>query len=790
MRRLLLMILCMIGVASMVAAQSVGVVMNGGGAKGLYHIGVLEALEQQGVPIDYVAGTSMGAIVAGLYAAGYSPCEIHELAVSDEIKTWVTGYIDPNLGYYFRNNRNALMQGKPLLSLRFDPSKGRVLDVEQADDAIPQSLISTTQIDMALNRLFASATVACEGDFEQLMIPFLSVSSDVTRGRDTISMSGDLGLAIRASMSIPLVYSPVVDSMGHLLFDGGVYNNFPIADMQREFAPDFIIGVSCTNDNIQPSASLSLIDQVMVLLVNRRVAEMPQNGMIIERNVDVGMLDFSSAEAVIRLGYDDTIEQLDSLMGYIDQSSLRSAEYYAERRREFNSRKPDLLIGSFNIDGLTSNQETYVRRSMLKRRARSDRGEGGESFEALQRNMYKVLSSGDFVTGYPQISYDDSTRLYDFELQMEHKPSLKLTLGGNISSTPFNQVYAGLNYTSIGGIKQVANAELYLGPIYVTSRIGYSAEFYSRFPLFVDMYYNFANKNLQHGDFGNLTTVDNTRQIKYLDHYLSLGVGTPIMRRSYLQLRTNIGRETFDYDANEYETTDQGTFDKTRFQYVATKVDVESSTLDNLYYPTRGSSLSISGLGILGVEVSYAKNATDTLITNQFAANRSWIGVQVNYAKYFSLTSLDGVSLGMSVDGIYTTIPNMYAQTTRQFIMPAFQPTPHSKMVYMPEYSATSYVAAGLMPSFRLVRDLYLRGEFYAMLRDRYVDPLTIEPSVPDGTQSEFSLKYISQVSLVYNSTIGSMSLAVAKYNLSDWNNTYLTFNFGHTIFSPRGTFD
>ena len=85
-----------------VSAQSVGVVMSGGGAKGLYHIGVLQALEQEGIPIDYIGGTSMGSIIAGMYAAGYSPEQMREIVASGEVKTWVSGKIDSNYGAFYR----------------------------------------------------------------------------------------------------------------------------------------------------------------------------------------------------------------------------------------------------------------------------------------------------------------------------------------------------------------------------------------------------------------------------------------------------------------------------------------------------------------------------------------------------------------------------------------------------------------------------------------------------------------------------------------------------------------
>ena len=141
--------------------QRVGVVMSGGGAKGLYHIGVLEALEECGVPIDCVAGTSMGSIIAAMYAAGYSPAEMRAIVSSGVVREWVSGRIDPNryLDYYRQVGSNP-----SFLSLRIDvegPAGKRF--------RVPTNLVSSTQIDMALTELFAPATAAADGDFDRLM---------------------------------------------------------------------------------------------------------------------------------------------------------------------------------------------------------------------------------------------------------------------------------------------------------------------------------------------------------------------------------------------------------------------------------------------------------------------------------------------------------------------------------------------------------------------------------------------------------------------------------------------
>ena len=237
------------------SAQKVGVVMSGGGAKGLYHIGVLEALEENGVPIDYVAGTSMGSIIAAMYAAGYSPAEMREIVNSGVVREWVSGRIDPNryMAYYRQLGSNP-----GFLSMRIDvesPAGKRL--------RAPRNLISSTQIDMALTELFAPATAAADGDFDRLMVPFLCVASDMNHRGPVVMRRGDLSEAVRSSMSIPLVFKPMkVDSM--LLYDGGIYDNFPWKPLDRDFRPDVIVGSICTEGNTPPSEQSNIMDQAFM----------------------------------------------------------------------------------------------------------------------------------------------------------------------------------------------------------------------------------------------------------------------------------------------------------------------------------------------------------------------------------------------------------------------------------------------------------------------------------------------------------------------------------------------
>ncbi|MFI3268783.1 MAG: patatin-like phospholipase family protein [Rikenellaceae bacterium] len=801
--------------------KSVGVVMSGGGAKGLYHIGVLEALEESGVAIDYVAGTSMGAIIAGLYASGYSPDEMRQLALSGDLERWVSGRIDANYGSLFRRG-STLRSGDPALALRINTTSRKALgeEIDKRDEIgsvigrkesgqtgkkrLPESLIPTTQIDMAISELYTPASVASGGDFSKLMVPFLCVASDVANGEKVVMTEGDLGESIRASMAIPIAFKPIVRETGEILYDGGIQDNFPWRDMVERLNPDVIIGSVCGVDAGEgvdtwaSSDNLSLIDQLFLLSMNKSSYDLPENGVKIAQNAPVGMLDFANPAKVMNLGYWDTKQQMSEISALLGEGSERlPQEFYNERRKAFKERSPELIFDSYDITGLNSHQEEYVKRyiSTTNRQQRFGAAEQREmSFPELKKSLYSVLTTGDYTTEYPVTSYNAESERYNFSIGLENKPSLELSLGGNLSSTPFNQLYIGARYSTIERISRTLFSELYLGPIYNTGRFGYRVDFYHIAPIFIDSYFNFAVKNLSHGNFGKLSEATNTMGVTSSDYLMSVGIGAPIKRRSQIILRGNGGVQRYDYQAADFERfgDNKYLFNKSRLKYIAGKAEIERSTIDNLQLPTNGSLLSLSGIGVVGTERSYADEYEVTSLgmtvpterVREFTDRMIWFGMKFNFIHYFNLAAQSRVTLGIDLDATYTTIPKMYSSMGRQLVMPAYQPISHMQMVYMPEYSAPRYMGVGVIPSVRLWRDLSLRLEGYAFGRDNLDDESsTIERN------STMEFEYIMQGSFVYATRLGPLSLAVTKYGIESWQNCYLTFNFGSTIFAPKGTF-
>ena len=745
------------------AAQKVGVVMSGGGAKGLYHIGVLEALEENGVPIDYVAGTSMGSIIAAMYAAGYSPAEMRAIVNSGVVKEWVSGRIDPNkyMAYYRQVGSNPAF-----LSLRIDvesPSGKRL--------RVPRNLISSTQIDMALTELFAPATAAADGDFDRLMVPFLCVASDLNHRGPVVLREGDLSEAVRSSMSIPLVFKPMVkDSM--LLYDGGIYDNFPWKPLDEDFRPDLIVGSICTEGNTPPSEESNIMDQAFMLAMHDTDYTLPEERSVtIRRAVGVNMLDFDQAEAIMNAGYEDAVAAMPQLLEKV--AERRDSAYYAGRREAFRAKCPPLVFDDYKLEGLKRAQREYIR-DFVQVDRRTPGIQRPMGFEELKDNLFEVLAGGDFTMDFPTVRYDSVRERYSFEAKFGTRPNFKIILGGNISSTAFNQAYIGINYKNIGRVAQQLGADLYLGPIYTWGVIGGRTDFYAWKPIFLDYSYNFAVRNFRHGYFGNVTKVRNAQQVKNSESFFSTGVGMPLTHRSLLTLRANAGHINYRYDSDVLFADDT---DHSRFSFFGLRAGIARNTLDKFLYPRRGSELHVSAIFVTGRD-KYQPYDSNRFVVRE---GRQWFGGRFTWDKFFDVPGCNWFSFGFNVDAVLTNHPSFLTESATLMSMPDYAPVSHMRMVYMPDYRARRFVAGGLMPTFDLMPNFFFRTGFYAMYRDkRDFNPL----GEPDRRWH-----YVAEASFVYHTPIGPVSLALTKYEVQNWKNMYLTFNFGYAIFAPKGTF-
>ncbi len=256
---------------------TVALVLSGGGFRGMAQIGVLKVLERHSIPIDYVVGTSIGAYIGGLYAAGYTPEEIEHIVISTDWESILSSGSETNRQDLFLDQKIA--DDRHLFSMR--------LNTFTFD--LPKAVSKGIHYQAQLQELLWNAPYTASQSFDSLRIPFRAISTDLITGNSIIHRSGDLPTIIKASSTIPLRYSPVrYDSL--LLVDGGVLDNVPVNVAKREFNPDIIITVNSIS-GLLPEKDLntpwSIAEQIVgIMLKSQEEKSLLQSPITISPNLE------------------------------------------------------------------------------------------------------------------------------------------------------------------------------------------------------------------------------------------------------------------------------------------------------------------------------------------------------------------------------------------------------------------------------------------------------------------------------------------------------------------------
>ena len=748
--------------ATLASAQRVGLVLSGGGAKGLYHIGVIKALEENGIPIDYVSGTSMGAIIAGLYAIGYTPEQMAEIFESNQIKYWMSGKIEDKYIYYFKQRRpNAAM-----ITLRIDfRNPQRIAKLQ-----LPTSLIQSNTLDLAFVEFFSGPSAQCGGDFDKLFVPFRCIATDAAARKEVVYRGGDLGKAIRASMTIPLVFRPIKQD-STLLYDGGIYNNFPWQVLQEDFKPDILIGSKCVEGNSKPKED-NPMEQILALTMMHTDYDLPSDEDILIDHTfdDVTTLDFSKAAYVIDRGYQDAMAKMPQILERV----VRRADTTELdlRRAAYRMSLPKLVFDKYEISGMGKKQTQYMKRILqLDKKLEEQKL---FDFDQFRSEYFKMLSEGEIEGDFPDVAYNDTTKSFQLDLHLRTKPSLKLMFGGNISSTSMNQAYVGVEYRRLGRNMHTYNFDGYFSALYSSVFVGGRNDFFWKIPFAVDygFYYNYYN--FFKSDFGMLSKHNDLSFAKQGDLHLTAGLSMPTDRFQAFSMRFNIGRENFRYFQSTGHSDDD-VMDQSRFPFLGVKLELARNNLNYLMYPTRGlrqsiSAIYVSGLGTIPRHVcTYggSRRGEPLLVRGPVYTRAVLPHCEVVFTRL----------LGRRGDYDPSVVLERICD---EHLFAAFQPTPHSRLVYLKDFRSKSFIGGGIIPTFEFGPRFYLKNSVYAFL------PEDANKSTADVRKR---LRYIFNSSLVYQTHIGPISLTLSKYDATTSHNWFLTFNFGFMLFNGSGLF-
>ena len=737
----------------------VGLVLSGGGAKGIAHVGVIKALEENDIPIDCVAGTSMGAIVGSLYACGYSPEEMMELFTSKGFGYWSSGTIDRELVYYETGN-------EPLpdwlsVDLSFKEHNNHL-----TSQIIPSHLISPFPMNLEFMRLYAPYTEQCDGNFNKLFVPLRTVCSDVYHKHKIVCYEGSLGDAVRASMSFPLVFKPI-EMDGVLVYDGGIYDNFHVDVMHEDFNPDFMIGVSVSSPDKKPEPG-NVYSQLEDMIIQNNDYSLPEKyGVKIQVPVlQFGVLDWGQAETIYQIGYKTGLEMVDSIKA---RCAFRTSQEEVRKRREnFKSHTPELEFDSIVVKGAKPNQAKY-----LEELFRGPDKENRVNMNQVQNAYYRAITTGKLTNLLPQASFTPKGNILTLDASV--KNPWAVGVGGWITSSTHSQLFLSFGYHTLNFSSLDVDLGGWLGQAYYAALISGKISLPTLNPSSIRLLGVLSRQKYFESEL--LFYQDNTPSfINEIQEFLRLEYSVAVGKPAKAYASFSVGKLLDDYFINDAMTGNGR--DLTKYKSFALKGGYEYNTLGNQLYPMSGRLTEANIIAL------YEKNrfvsADPAAVASTPYKGHFGVSVEGTWKNFYSLH--DNFIVGAMANGVISFTKPYQNYIATLIHAPAFAPTPSTRNYFNTAFRADNYVAAGVIPIWNPVQKLQIRGDFYVYspIRNLKNEGLTCRY---DGWFRK--AEFLGELAAVYNFKFASLSLYgnYLSYPAKNWN---FGINFGLLFQAPK----
>ena len=730
-RAYILLIVMLLSFQATLSAQTVGLVLSGGGAKGMAHIGVIRALEENGIPIDYIAGTSMGAVIGSLYAMGYSPDEMQELISSDDFRNWYMGTRDMNYQFYFKQN---------------PPTPGIISAQVAIRDSMTvirptiNSLVDPLQMNLAFVDIFSGASAACGNNFDNLFVPFRAVASDVFNKNSIVLSKGTLGDAVRASMSFPFVFRPIkIDSI--IAYDGGIYDNFPVDVMVNDFHPDFIIGsvvaVAPGEPEIEIPDEFDIMGQVTSMIIQKSDYSLdPKQGVKVEFDLrSVGLLDFHLINEVSALGYRNTMLLMDSIKSRT--TARRDSSVVQMGRREFKKHIPQLHFSDIEVNGVNQAQQRYIKKEL--------NATGNDfSFQDFKYGYFKLLSDDAISEIIPTTDFTEADSTFTLKLNVKLDDHPTFSFGGGLSTSVSSQLYGSVSYSHIGEVSESYLLEGQFGRSYNNAQFTTRLDMAIAIPMSLSIQAGYNNMNyFRSGAFIFSSDKFNPAVNKTIEFFGKLKMSRPFLNnyktvfsigaahhKDYYSQYNEINFRNFRYDCN-------------RHNIFGGSIMFTGNTLNAVQYPISGRSETIRAF--IGTENDLFR-PQNIFSTDYHSVDRSWLQISAHLEHYLNFTP--HFTLGTLFEAYYSS--RNFSNNYQASVMQAgnFRPTVNSKFVFDPDFSANSYFAAGIKPIWVINSIFHLRSEIYLFQPTRpivNVEGQAAYGKVLQGTQIMGELNFVAQ---------------------------------------------
>jgi NTE family protein len=740
-------------------SQSIGLVLSGGGVRGLAHIGVLKALEENNIPIDYITGTSAGALVGSMYASGLSPKEIEQLVTTTDFVKRASGQFDEENLYYFLQN----------------PSDASWINIKLIVDStlrtqLPSNVVNPAEINFGLMQSMAAPAAASNYNFDSLLVPFRCVASDITAKQPVIFKSGDLALAVRASMAFPFYYAPILVG-DHILYDGGIYNNFPTDIMLKEFNPDLIIGVSAAGFAEIPSEG-NFLSQLKTMITHTTVYTVPRPGdFLIEPDIkEIGSLSFDNTAIrnAIDSGYTATLRIIPSLKASINRSS--NTETLLIKRHKLQNTTFNITIDKIYVYGVNEDQANYIRATLNPRNQCI-------SLQQLKKSWFKLVADDNQRYLFPRLMYNSESGNYDLHLDVKKNKGLFLDFGGNVSSRPINTGYVGMQHNIWGRQSLRINGNIYFGKFYNSGQLRLRMDVPGIFPCYIE-----PSATLNQWDYyKSSTAIFNDVKPSFLVQYdrsYNLAFGMPARNKAKVILNGSSFRLKDRYYLTR-SFSESDTADQTSFRGLSASLEFVRNTLNRKQYANDGTYLDVHIRYVYGDE--FTQPGSSGILNDSTKKTLEWMQLNVQYDNYF-------MKWGKFKIGMYTELLFSGQEFFSTYIAsvssaPSFQPLRDMQTRFLESYHAHNYVGFGLKNVFSFNKNFDIRVEgyifqpFQEILQDN-----NYKPRYGEALNKRY---FLGSFNPVYYSPIGPVSLSMNYYYKRE-NPVVLMFHLGYILFNRK----
>ena len=762
MRKALVLITFLLLLPMWAQAQKVGLVLSGGGAKGLTHIGIIRALEENNIPIDYITGTSMGAIVGSLYAMGYSPDDMEALLKSEDFKRWYSGEVEEEYMYYFKKN----LPTPEFLNIRLSFRDSLKIKPQ----FLPSSVVDPVQMNLVFIDLYARATAACGGDFDKLFIPFRCVASDVYNKKQLVMKRGDLGDAVRASMSFPFMFKPIeIDSV--LAYDGGIYNNFPTDVMRDDFHPDIIIGSVVATNPTKPKEN-DLMSQIENMVMQKTDYSIPDSEGIVMtfKYDDVNLMDFQRINELHDIGYNRTMSMMDSIKSRIHRRV--NLDNIRLRRLVYKSNYPELRFKNILIEGANAQQQAYIKKEFHA----SDDKEF--TYEDVKRGYFRLLSGNMISEIIPHAVFNPEDDTYDLHLKVKLEDNISVRIGGNVSTTSSNQIYLGLSYQNLNYNAKEFTFDGQLGKIYNNVQLMGKIDFATSIPTSYRL-------------IASISTFDYFKKEKLFsrndkpafnqkdERFVKLKVGLPFLSNKRAEFGVGAAKIQDRYFQKNVIDFDKDKYDKSTYSLFGGSISFNGSTLNSRQFPTQGAHEELVAQIFTGKECFYPGESSDNKKASE--ERHSWLQLSYMKEKYHRMA--EHWTLGWYLKALYSSRNFSENYTATMMQAGEFAPTAHGQLMYNEAFRANQFVGVGVRPIYRFNQMFHVRGEFYGFMPIFPIERNSINKAYYGKAFSRF--EYLGEVSVVCQLPFGAISAYVNHYSSPkrEWN---VGLTLGWQLFNYR----